>query len=249
MWQTVILVVLCYCVEGRRQSRQPLRVHQGMADVHNEFSFAVSLQNYQGERCCTASLIALNWVLTAAHCIDDEQYVVRYTNFTIRKGSVRVAKVLKIILHPQYIQDSERYNDIAVIQTTYIYNKTIGRLSAIDYKSLTGLPVKYAGFGSTSEDSSDQEEDKFRPLQVGEAVVIRPYNDHEGPNVVIAPSCSNRRQGILGGDSGGPLIYDGRIVGVAMSLSNHDNIAHYAAVSTYLQWIHNTMKTHGYKLS
>ncbi|XP_063625751.1 trypsin-like [Cydia splendana] len=253
MWQTVVLVALCYCGEGRRQLRQPLRVFRGMTDVHNEFPFAVSLQDSQGDRWCTGSLIALNWVITAAHCIHKQKYIIRYTNFTIRKGKIRVAKVLKIILHPSFIYTKDVhviYNDIALIKTSFIYNKTIGRLSAIDYRALTGLAVKYAGFGATSKDSYEwQLEDEYRPLQVGEAVVISPYNENQGPCLVIAPKCSNREQGIRGGDSGGPLIYDGRIVGVAMSSSSQDNIAHYAAVSTYLQWIHNTMKIHGYKLS
>lgn len=41
---------------------------------------------------------------------------------------------------------------------------TIKKLSSRDYKSMTGIKVRYAGFGTTG----DLLFDEFRPLQLGE---------------------------------------------------------------------------------
>ncbi|XP_047992284.1 lectizyme-like [Leguminivora glycinivorella] len=91
MWQTMILVTLCYCGEGRRRS---LRVHQGMEDIYNEFPFAVSLEGPEGDRMCTGSLIALNWVVTAGHCtIITEWHII--SSVLLRRRAKTVSKSLQ----------------------------------------------------------------------------------------------------------------------------------------------------------
>lgn len=239
-----------------------LRVLNGRNIGQSEYPFVIILfelhiENFHPvRRFCTGSVIAKHWVLTAAHCVKENvekniKFFVWYNNFTVPPSDAKsFSKVLNIYIHPAYreldLNDDDMpflsENDLCLLRVNKMDMKSYGRLSAVDHTTMIGLPVTYVGGGGTN----DPKKDSFRPLQVGEAVITacnEEMNSGSKYLICIMPKCSNRLQMPWFGDSGGPLIHDGVIVGVCSfgfntSIMGNDG---YAPVSPYLDWIYGVM--------
>ncbi|XP_063393066.1 mast cell protease 2-like [Cydia fagiglandana] len=237
-----ILAILAKLSANKAPGRGDLRVYKGRDDTHNEFPFIVLLEKKNsGIRACTGSLIAEDWVLTVAHCIErDELLVIRYGDFTKpAKETTLYSSVIKKYLHPsyrpyRYFERRFPLNDIGLIFTEEIPNKNLARLLALDYKAFLGLPVKNAGFGLVTKHydkievtSKEVREWHLIPFQIGEGIVVDCEPDFYSCFICVAPKCSNRKQQIRPGDSGGPLVYDGRVIGVTCKFSHNTSISHF----------------------
>ncbi|XP_063532807.1 uncharacterized protein LOC134743346 [Cydia strobilella] len=211
MYFLFILAMLVKLSANKAPSRGDLRVYKGRNDAHNEFPFAVLLQLKDPPvRFCTGSLIAEDWVLTAAHC---------YPKTVPRLQS----SVVPGHCHNMVI----RYGDFTKpANETTLYSKR-------KKNTFFGLHVKYAGFGHLGKQyaatSKDFREFQLIPLQTGEAIVV-PCKKGFFVDICIASKCSNRKQQVRPGDSGGPLVYDGRIIGVAKSMEFQQPISHYKPI-------------------
>nr|XP_053604417.1 mast cell protease 2-like isoform X2 [Plodia interpunctella]XP_053604418.1 mast cell protease 2-like isoform X2 [Plodia interpunctella] len=239
------------------------RVINGRDAHENEYPFVVSLlMRAKGTeillRVCTGSAINSEFVLTAAHCLIPGIEIVRCGNMTqpptdtALKDRIKCkSKILKQIPHPSYVDD----NDIALIQIDPLILQQYGRLEAVDYKSLLGRAVKYAGYGYFVYNANDEDtfiEQQHKPLQIGEGVIYDASHNYNtghrfdsGPLLLIAPKCSNIKQHIYSGDSGGPLFVGGRIAGIAAHVHGRalnfersvQVMASFTPVSPYLEWI------------
>ncbi|KFZ83108.1 trypsin [Amycolatopsis sp. MJM2582] len=95
---------------------QPLIV--GGVDATETYTFMASMQTKSGDHNCGASLIAPEWLVTAAHCVEGEQpsnwqYRINTTDHT--KGG-EVAEVDKFVVHEKY--DGSGPYDIALVHLT-----------------------------------------------------------------------------------------------------------------------------------
>lgn len=236
-----------------------LRVQHGYDMEHGEYPFVVMLvvilYGSYVYRFCTGSMISENWGLTAAHCKNFyPKFYVWYGNFTRHPTlSDLYTEGLEMITHPSYRwlsadggkEDLFVNNDICLfrVDSNKITIRNYGRLSAVDRGTMIGLPVTYVGGGTTAKNPAD---DLFRQLQVGEATIIKCDKEMSSKSkyvICITPKCSNRMQRPWYGDSGGPLIFNGNIIGVCSYGIESDVIARsgYAPISPYTDWIYNVI--------
>lgn len=239
-----------------------LRVKSGRNAKDGEFPFVVSFfysvlvtcrtkpkpDEIKAIRFCTGSIITQTWILSAAHCVADEtlrSFRVWHTNFTASPiGTKNLRSVRKIFIHPAFIDnDFVTQSDLSLILVDRLDVDVLGRLSAVDHLTMIGLPVTYVGSGVTD----DPEDDDIRPLQVGEGGIVS-CSRRDGFSkyvICVTQRCDNRRQRPWVGDSGGPLLYAGRIIGVT-SFGSTDPTGGkdaFAAVSPQLDWIRTVLES------
>uniref|UniRef100_A0A8C3BJ40 Transmembrane serine protease 6 n=1 Tax=Cairina moschata TaxID=8855 RepID=A0A8C3BJ40_CAIMO len=98
------------------------RIVGGANSVEGEWPWQASLQ-VRGRHICGGTLIADRWVVSAAHCFQDERlaspsiwtvYLGKYFQNTSSHTEVSF-KVIRLFLHPYYEEDSHDY-DVALLQ-------------------------------------------------------------------------------------------------------------------------------------
>ncbi|KAJ7425860.1 Transmembrane protease serine 6 [Willisornis vidua] len=98
------------------------RIVGGMNSVEGEWPWQASLQ-VRSRHICGGTLIADRWVVSAAHCFQDERlaspsiwtvYLGKYFQNTTSHTEVSF-KVIRLFLHPYYEEDSHDY-DVALLQ-------------------------------------------------------------------------------------------------------------------------------------
>ncbi|KAL3481549.1 trypsin-like serine protease [Aspergillus californicus] len=194
----------------------------GGSDVSIEdFPYQIALL-YGGYRNCGGSIISPNHIVTAAHCVAPA----RPDELSIRAGSSSsssggtVVNVSSIAMHPQYYAPTVD-NDIAVL--TLAESLTYGPgiapvglpLSGSALLS-TGENVVVSGWGSIREAGPSS-----RILQAVTVSVVsmeeckESYRDYG--DITDSMFCAGVPEGgkdACGGDSGGPVVADGVLIGV-----------------------------------
>ena len=127
-------------------------VVNGTAAPNGAYPFMASLQDRTGFAFCGGSVIASNWILTAAHCVVDENpngsglQVVTGTN-TLGNGSGKTHLVDSVLVHPAYGNNA---HDVALLHLTSAATGAIALSGAADEAlEAAGAPVKVAGWGDT----------------------------------------------------------------------------------------------------
>lgn len=232
--------------ESLRPSAPAQRIVGGSITSTPQPWVAALLQN--GQQGCGGSLIAPQWVVTAAHCVTGQANPtqVRLGSLNRTSGGQVIAIAQKFV-HPSYSPSNiNGGNDIALLRL----QTAVSGITPITMGSSSpsaGTAVRLYGWGQTTPQAGgDRGSDQLKQLDT---------------QIIAASNCTNYRTGDLCvrgtttatacyGDSGGPALVNGVLVGATSRAGGNDSTcgrtnALYTDVVYFRNWINQTMNGGG----
>ncbi len=231
------------------------RIIGGSQAGSSEFPWQVAVL---GDNFCGGAIISENYVLTAAHClIDEDAGNVQVLSRTTDRTTGDLADAESILIHPDYVSESDVSetnrlfdNDIALVKLKTSLALGSDRRDSIKWLNPQSLEFEKSGIRATVSgwgiDSSGSQPEK---LQKGELRLSSCGNWSTDTQITENMLCAygnDYRTDSCSGDSGGALVlnepdYENVIVGIVSwgpdPCAKQDLPGVYTRVSQYNQWI------------
>ncbi|XP_076254609.1 brachyurin-like isoform X1 [Rhynchophorus ferrugineus] len=197
------------------------RIIGGDVATAHQFPYQVALFVYANMQLyfCGGSLINNQWVLTAAHCVEGASYIIVALgshNLAVTESDRRIYNTSKFIIHEEWDEDTLQ-NDIAVVglpQPVPLSNNiaTVRLAEKADsYENIIGICL---GWGVTILGVSSNIL-RYVKLNIISNSACAAYSEYK--SYIRDTHICTSGKGIVGscnGDSGGPLIVDGKQIGI-----------------------------------
>ncbi len=222
------------------------RAAQGAPDLQPHVVMVLSQQRAGQEMrngLCSATVIAQNVLLTAAHCVSGN----RELRIAYAEGSSHVLQMItKRAVHPQFSGRDRVSVDLALVLT----NKLPARFQPLPLgEGAAGETFTLAGYGLTSE-NADNSGGTLRRTSVGAIGRYYPRFMRLG----LRETATLAEFAICTGDSGGPVLAGKQVIGVVSSREAYGNakacgiIAQAVRIAPQRGWIDQVLKGWGVPL-
>lgn len=214
---TFAILLVASLVPVASASAGPQIVGGEKADVR-DYPFVVRLVTPDGNGFCGGALVAADKVVTAGHCVadnepQDQSVVSGRTVMTSDEGVV--SPVSEVWVHPQFGQAGRNY-DIAVLTLTEPVEAAPAVLARSDDEAYApGTETTVLGWGRTGEGEA-QSAHLMKvdvPITTDE-YCAKAYRENFQPDGMVCAGLDEGGKDACHGDSGGPLVVAGRLIGV-----------------------------------
>ena len=242
------LITVIYAKDATKYTIHPRIINGTQVSQYDDtWRFIVALK-YNNAQYCGGSLISPHWVVTAAHCLFNEEtntpYQVSQLD-TIGIGNYNLNNmtnyhVKRFIIHPAF-NSSMLDNDIALIELKSDIIDIVPIAYDMPNALAVGTQTKVAGWGNMSTSSHTYPNDlreALTPILDFNQCNSNYYGEMTS-NMLCAGYFVSTRDA-CDGDSGGPLIIDNTLVGIVSwgydcAADNYPGV--YTKVQNYVDWI------------
>ncbi|XP_055590480.1 trypsin 3A1-like [Uranotaenia lowii] len=233
--------------ESERKERGTFRIINGTGASISEFPYLISIQRIKGklrEHICGGTFISTTWILTAAHCLQDEspkKTLVRAESTFHDKGGI-LLRVGQFVEHPRFNSVTKDY-DCGLIRLGQEFHRAVPvTLKAGIKRFPPGEMCTVMGWGRTARASNSQRVRKLSVPIVKQRTCKEAYVVNDVTKRMLCAGFAAGGRDSCDGDSGGPLIcrsIQAGIVSWAIGCAEKNRYGVYSDMSAMRRWIRN----------
>jgi hypothetical protein len=239
-------------------------VREGLTKITGGSSTSIAEYPWQvfyesGQYTCGGSIISGDWIITAAHCTEDDNgHAISVSQMDVIVGSSnpragldgKQYSVMRVIVHEKYDQNTLN-NDIALLQLYETINyenatpiRLVSRIDSASGATDPGVMSWVTGYGLTDVSPPSY------PVQLQEVTIpiVSTFQASQvWPDIPSSDLMAGYRNGTkdaCNGDSGGPLVVpvdnEYKLAGiVSWGSTNCNSYGAYTRISTFESWINS----------